>query len=91
MTSRDPTWLLLAWDDETPTDVRRDCFALKVNIWLPLLKFSLLEAGLRDNTNTGCPGGFDCQLGIGATYFLSSAVAKQTEPAGQGWRNKFML
>lgn len=59
MTSRDPTCLLLAWDDETPTDVRRDCFALKVNIWLPLLKFSLLEAGLRDNTNTGRPGGRD--------------------------------
>lgn len=90
MTSCGPTWLLLPWDDETPTDVRCDRLALKVQIWLYCLNFPTWISSAAVTQTQGIQG-FDFLLGISATYFLSSAVPKQTEPAGQGWRNKFML
>ena len=78
MTPSDPECHPLARDDAKLTDVRLDHLAPKAHIQLYSSQF---EAAIRRTR------GFqwlDYPPGIGATYFLSSTVPKQTRPAGRG-------
>lgn len=87
MTSSDPECRLLAGGDLKLTDVRLDHFSSDgPHSASPRQPPSFEAVGVTRQTRGG---GRDVRLasyqrGIGATYFLSSTVPKQTQPAGQG-------